>query len=563
MIIIAAGYTLVAGLLAFFLIHFSKDALQQMLIYWQVINLWINFFCLAGIIVICFDDIKKFLKKFLDQRYIPLGLLLAAALVLVLFVAPRGHRIYYDEDIYSNVGQNIALDNRTGYSNYGTFEYGEYFNHWLAYNKEPSGWPFIQALAFKILGVHEELSFYINNLLYLGSIFLIFCIVRQICAGNITAALFAALIFACTPDNIIWSASGAAEPAAVFFAILSVWLAMLACATGKKRHVLFLILTVPLAAQMRMESVLVTLLVLLLLLLVQPRLLTTRFFWGAGLAAAVLFFPQVLHLYAMSGHTWGAQDMQTMGLDHFSRNIAVNGPYFFLNREYPLPFTLLAMIGLIAGSVKIRWRFFFAVWFLVFFGLFLFFYAGSYHYGADDRFALLIFGPLSILAGLGAAQLVRLLENSLSLKQAGQIATGLMTMAIMGSFAGFLPIIRQQGQEAWGARYDHQYALEFMEKIPRRSLVLTHNPSVFLLHGHNAIQTYAGRNNPDLIKQNLRKYNGHVYFYYNYWCNTRTKRNEELCGAMKDNYLLKEVFRKKEQTYDYILYQVDGVKYLK
>jgi len=136
-------------------------------------------------------------------------------------------------------------------------------------------------------------------------------------------------------------------------------------------------------------------------------------------------------------------------------------------------------------------------------------------------------------------------------------------VAIAGSFAGFLPFIRQQGQEAWGARYDHQYALKFMKKIPQRSLVLTHNPSVFLLHGHNAIQTYAGRNDPDLIMENRRKYDGHVYFYYNYWCNTRAKRNVELCQAIKDNYLLEEIFREKEQNYDYILYQIKGIKYLK
>jgi 4-amino-4-deoxy-L-arabinose transferase-like glycosyltransferase len=560
---ITAGYALLLGLLAFFLVHFPKDALQQMLIRWQVINLWINFFCLAGIIVVCLEDIKQFFRGIRNRRYLWPGIILAGALVMVLFVAPHGHRIYYDEDIYSNVGQNIALDGRSGYTNYGTFEYGEYFIHWLAYNKEPGGWPFLQAVAFKIMGVHEELAFYINNLLYLGSIVLIFLLLRQITSGNVMAAAFGALVFACTPHNIIWSATGAAEPAAAFFAILAVWLATLACRSNEKRHVLFLVLLVPLATQMRMESVLVVPLVLLLVLLLQPRLPATKFFRLAGLMAGILFFPQVLHLYTVSGHAWGATDMKTLSLTHFYPNIVVNGPYFLLNREYPLVFTLLALVGLVAGPVSVRLRLFFTTWFLTFFGLFLFFYAGSYHYGADDRFALLTFAPLSILAGLGAFRLVLMIRKMFPDKCGAGIGAGLLVVAIVGNSAGFLPVIRQQGQEAWGARHDHDYALEFIKKIPQRSLVLTHNPSVFLLHGHNAIQTYAGRNDPDLIMKNRRKYDGHVYFYYNYWCNTQAKRNVELCGAIKDKYLLKEVCREKEQNFTYILYRIDGIRYLK
>ena len=67
---------------------------------------------------------------------------LVFAFVLVCFVAPRVHRIYYDEDIYANVGQNIALADQNGVSDCGSFEYGEYTPHWLRYNKHPSGWPF-------------------------------------------------------------------------------------------------------------------------------------------------------------------------------------------------------------------------------------------------------------------------------------------------------------------------------------------------------------------------------------------------------------------------------------
>ena len=49
-----------------------------------------------------------------------------------------------------------------------------------------------------------------------------------------------------------------------------------------------------------------------------------------------------------------------------------------------------------------------AFYFLLFFGIALLFYAGSYDYGADIRYSLATYPPLAILGGLGLARLVRL-----------------------------------------------------------------------------------------------------------------------------------------------------------
>ena len=119
-----------------------------------------------------------------------------------------------------------------------------------------------------------------------------------------------------------------------------------------------------------------------------------------------------------------------------------------------------------------------------------------------------------------------------------------------------MPLVRQVGQEAWGARYDHQYAKEFVEMLPERSIVLTQNPTMLLLWQQNAIQTYAGINNPALIKTLLEKYQGHVYFHYNYWCNAMNKRNKNLCQGIMDKYDLIEVATAAEQNYKYALYRI-------
>ncbi|MCJ7685315.1 MAG: hypothetical protein MUO68_13595 [Desulfobacteraceae bacterium] len=120
----------------------------------------------------------------------------------------------------------------------------------------------------------------------------------------------------------------------------------------------------------------------------------------------------------------------------------------------------------------------------------------------------------------------------------------------------FVPLISRVGQEAWGSRHDHKYAKEFIGKIPERSIVLTQNPTMLLLWNQNAIQTYAGINNPGLIKDLMKRYQGHVYFHYNYWCNTQNKRNVRLCQSIRDKYDLEEVAKAKEQDYEYGLYKL-------
>ena len=121
---------------------------------------------------------------------------------------------------------------------------------------------------------------------------------------------------------------------------------------------------------------------------------------------------------------------------------------------------------------------------------------GSYRYGTDVRFALVTFMPLAILAGLGGKVLsdwLMALQKAIQrgkgehgngeaspLERGSRLSnryTGtLVFLVLVFSCLPFLPMIRTIGQEAWGARFDHRYAREFSEKIPDRSIVLTHNP---------------------------------------------------------------------------------------
>ena len=253
----------------------------------------------------------------------------------------------------------------------------------------------------------------------------------------------------------------------------------------------------------------------------------------------------------MGDHSWGAPGSK-FSFGFLMQNISANGIYYLDNAAFPRLFTALFFIGLFGFRKLLKWKLLILTWFLMFWGLFLFFYAGSYGYGADDRFSLLSFMPLSIIAGMGGGWI----RDKVRARGSNDVVTGLIILTMLFSFLKFFPFVCREGQEAWGARYDHQYAKMFITMVPERSLILSQNPTMFLLWGRNAIQTYAGVKNPGLIKVLIKKYDGHVYFHYNYWCNTQNERNLKLCRDIREIYRLKEIVTAKEQDYEYGLYQM-------
>ncbi|OEU52344.1 MAG: hypothetical protein BA861_03155 [Desulfobacterales bacterium S3730MH5] len=559
-------YFLLFGIVIGIIDYFPKGEIGGILKKWVPWNLKVNSLLIIVAILICYRDILGLAKQFINKRGAGLVALFLVAFSIASFIAPRTHRIFYDEDIYANVGQNIALTNQTGYCNYGTFEYGEYYPQWITYNKEPSGWPFLISRAFQLLGTDELYAFLTNNLLFSAGVLVVFFITWHL-TGIYFTSLLAALSFALIPHNLIWANTAAAEPSASFFAGLTVLCLIVFLKTQRDRHLFLLAMLIPFACQMRPESMLILLWVMIAFMVLSPRSLINKKVWTFGLLTALFLLPHLLHFYAVSGHTWGAEGGK-FSLNFFWNNLYANGAYYLNNLHFPVLLTALAIIGLLCSRELLRWRLLIFLWFLFFWGIFLFFYAGSYRYGADVRFSLLSFMPLSILAGLGGGFILKKMGKTVSgfkTRDAGcghlgsrilQHGASIIVLVMLLSFLEFLPLVRRVGQEAWGARHDHRYAREFIDKIPRRSIVLTQNPTMLLLWGQNAIQTYAGINDPGLIEHLMKKYQGHVYFHYNYWCNTKNERNRRLCRAIKEKYRLTEIARAYEQDYEYGLYQM-------
>lgn len=550
------AYLVLAGFIFYVIDYFPKSEIQNYLMKIIPGLLILNLFLILVGLVVCRQDIVNLFRNLfgrVGKKFNYSGILLVAvavfAFVIASFVAPRTHRIFFDEDIYANIGQNIAMAGKAGICNYGEFISDEYKTNWLAYNKEPNGWPFLISLVFQILGVNELYAFLLNNFLLAAGVFFIFLFTREI-TKSFFPSIMAAFIFAIIPHNLIWANTAAAETSAAVFTLLSMLCLAVYLKTNQTRHLFLVAVVLPLSCQMRPESILILPLGFFALILLRRENLFKKQLWENGIIAAVLLLPHVIHLLTVSDQSWGAEGAK-FSLAFFQHNIQVNGPYYLINEWFPAIVTLFAAAGLFLSDYSVRWRAIILLWWTIFWGIFLFFYAGSYKYGADVRFAVLSFAPLAVFAGMGTQWAKNKIERLLPREDAAVV----VILIIVILWIKFLPLVRLTGQEAWAARADHALASEFIKKIPEKSIILTHIPTKFLLWKQNAM-TIEGANDEALMRRLINSYDGNVYFHYNYWCETSTDYHSKICRDIQNKYELDEITADRSFGRLYGLYRI-------
>ena len=170
-----------------------------------------------------------------------------------------------------------------------------------------------------------------------------------------------------------------------------------------------------------------------------------------------------------------------------------------------------------------------AAYFLLFFVVTLFFYAGSYDYGADVRYSVILNPPIAILAGLGAAWLLRAVYR----RPIGIAVIAVLAMAAAGQYlARSIPVVRATTDSAWAARADVDFAKSFVPRLPKDAYVLTHNPGMFQVWGVNAGQMSLATD-PRFLDDLPGRFTGGVYLHWNYWCNTQDPVHRDLCARVR------------------------------
>lgn len=528
--------------------------LRQALARWTVVAqsfAWIFLLCSGAL---SFPLIKSVFLSISPKGRRALAALAVGSLLAVWLIPPRTNRIYFDEHIYENIGQTIAVTGEAWMCNEGEAEYGNYKPFAKEYNKQPNGLPFYLSLFYDVFGISEWSAHLADNVALLIGVMAVFFAGYLLFSSEI-AGLFAGLLYLLTPMNLIWSATVAVEPAAAAFSALAIAATALYVREPSASTATLWGSATGLSLFYRPESICIIAPALLIVLLYRRREIFEPRFFGGLAVLAICTVIELLHLYAVRNEGWGTTG-ERFSWNAFYENFLVNVPYLYYNERYPVFFTVLALIG----SLSIApWRALLPLWlwFGYSFGVFLFFYAGSFNYGADVRFSMISAAPLSLLGGFGASVVLTLLGKFGRIKESGFSLTPFVAGAIFLAWIPFLPLIRMIGMEAADARIDVDAMRDFAKELPNESVVLSHTPTAWLMLGRNSLQSSnAMYNKPHVDDDLFRRYTGGVFFHFGAWCNYDNPTQQQFCTKILQSYYLKTVDERRYGNKRYILYQM-------
>ena len=541
---VAIAWSVTLGGLLVWLLGTSTGTLREHL---KAGQFWSLEVCLF-LVVITGGFILKGVVRELDRTDLTrMAVLATVAVSLTLFVAPRTNRIFYDEQIYQSIGQNLADLKLAQVCNEGGVQDGRLKCASGEYNKQPYAYAHLLSVAYRLTGVHDATAFVVNAAAMAVTVCAVYVLVWLLFRDR-TAALFAGLVLALTPHQIIWSATAAVEPTASMAAVLALVCAAYYAGTGETATLAGFAVCAAYAIQFRPESILV---LPVAGLLTWPRLrteLARPHGWWIGLLFLALASVHIAHLFAVRHVDWGTSQAR-FSLSYVRDNLRVNGWFYLADERFPAAFTLLALSGLTMSAFR-RERFAMALYFLLYFGIDLMFYAGSYNYGADVRYSLLTYPPIAVFAGLGAARAARFLTR------VGLPARTVMVTAMAFLFLSYAPVVRGTTEEAWAARADVRFARLFAQELPPNSYVLTHNPGMFQLWGYSAGQLPLIVQNPAYVRYLSGRYTGGVFIHWNFWCNVQDPVHPEFCRRALELGTVELVREYRERDQRFALYRI-------
>jgi len=541
------GLLAVPAGLGFLALRLPPDVLREMLRRWEFWLLEALFACVA---VTTLVEAKRLpITRRLALWAAVVG---AAATLLTASVAPRTNRIFYDEQIYQGVAQNLTDLHLAQMCNDGTLESGRLQCWQGEFNKEPNGYPYLLSLVYRIAGVRADAAFYFNNLVAGLTAFLV-VVLSQLLFADTRGAVLSGLVLALLPMQLWWTNTASAEPSAALMTAAALIAAVHFARVRTTSALAWTVAVTAFATTLRPESVLALPLVAVAVLLLAPGELRRRRIWWAAAAGASLCLPTVLHLMSVRHETWGAPAAR-FGWQYVKTNLPLNS-WFYLGHDerFPVLIALAAFLGLVGSRHARLEALLLGMYFLSFWGVFVPFYAGSYYYGADVRFSLLSHVPLVLLAGMGLTRAADVLSRWCSRRT----ALAAVVVATLVQFSWSLPVSRSVGEEAWAARADVTYAKRFSQLLPPHSVVLTHNPSLFHVWGISAAQMSLGLTVPGYVREQLfNRYAGGVYLQWGFWCNVDDPVQTTFCRSMLNGFQSEQIASARERSYQYRLYRL-------
>ncbi len=504
------------------------------LIYISPWFLAINFFLILVFIIFGFGTIRRYLRGVDKRSLLILLVILIIAFSLRQFLVPHTHRVFFDEDLYLGVGNSLATEFRNILCNYGTPTHC--FDGIL--NKDPSGFPFLVSLIYRIVGPGEPQIFFLSTIVGTLTVFVVFLLVYFITRDK-NISLIASFLFAITPIHLVWSGSTATEIFFTFFSLLSLSMMVLYLKSRRYMILLLSLASAAYSAQIRPEGIFFLFILGLFVLLMERnllRLLRSKKNWLSILFLVVLLMSQIMQLSIFKNEDWGAPDGKKFGLLYFEENSLPNISFWFTNKYHPLIFTILSIVGFIYSIRKnLRLSLFLVLWWISYFVLFSSFYAGSFSSGGiGSRYIVMYFTPMIVFAAFGFNEIMNLRRRYKFIT----IISLLLIIAI--SFLPILPFITIPDQQAQYVRDMHDFVMEHVHDINSSCWVLTHNPSIFLVQRMNSLQTWYSSNK--FVMDRIYNKTNCVLWLEGAWCLFEPHKSG-VCKYIHDNYKLKVLYR--------------------
>jgi len=539
--------------------NLEKTLIENSLMKIEPIFLAVTFIGIISFIFLNRKDIISFFRKIPKTTWLLLFGIFILALILRAAITPATHRVYFDEDIYLDIGKEILLRGNGSLCNYGDTECHEY-----AFMKWPNAYPTILAGSYAIFGISEAVAF--NLVILLGSLSLILIfLLAYVLTENHKISIYASLIFALIPVHIMWSATTASEPVLVFFTLLAFTFLALAIKINSWKMHLLALLSLAFAIQVRTEGIILLPIFGFMILILDKhrwKKFTEKKFFIPWIIFFIIITPYLMHVYHSSRiENWGASG-PAFAFSYLDKNIPENGQFWFgggyPNIEHPVFYTALGIIGIILvfalkNNSKKSLDYFLILWFFLLFMLYAFFYAGSVKFGTDVRYTLSGYVPLTILAAIGIYGLSTIKKN-----YEKYVALLIIAAIFISFYVFYLPTVATPAdkiEEAKQARAYHKFVLEEVRKLPEDCYILAHTPSIYLTEGRNSLQTWYGQNY-DVMNELLQK--GCVVFDQNVWCNYVPE--DSLCHYILDNYNLQKINSISIHGHTYTMHYVLGRK---
>lgn len=442
------------------------------------IMLTLIFFLILLFSIINFKTIRKAFSKISKKTWIILALIFLFGFVLRMWIVPHIHYIYFDEDMYLDMGKNIAETGKAYVCDY--YSSGQCLSSSF-YPMMAVGFPFILALVFKLFGTSHTAAFSASAFFGSLSIILIF-FVAYLLFKKEEIGLWSALVLCLSPTLIKWSGSAMPEATSLFFILLSL-LAFLLYSKLKSLKILFFSFCIlAFTLQFRLEYIILLpflaflfnnkgkkifewkflIIFLLFLLLILPQLL---FVYNAYFKNLIATRPGPL-----------AREILPFQPASFLGKFASNLK-FWVDWNYNIPlFSLFSLIGAFYLLKKKKIFSFLVGFFLVFIVIYSVYQQASLILLKQTRYFMPTYIPFAIFGGYG---LYSLFKGFLKQKAYVYLVIG----CVLLSFSFYLSHLTEKE-----VRVSDDTVMNTYHQIPNNSTIVTSFPFIFSFLGKNAVR---------------------------------------------------------------------------